>query len=99
MVEPVILSDPEVMNGTPCFRGTRVPFKNLIDYLEGGHPLGEFLRQFPSVSHEMAVQALEEAKDSLVARIAGRSCSTSACHSIFGIAFPRMTRTPHNGQG
>ncbi len=54
----------------PCFRGTRVPFKNLIDYLEGGHPLGEFLRQFPSVSHEMAVQALEEAKDSLVARIA-----------------------------
>ncbi|MGO9896963.1 MAG: DUF433 domain-containing protein [Bryobacteraceae bacterium] len=70
MTEPVIASDPEVMNGMPCFRGTRVPFKNLIDYLEGGHPLGEFLRQFPSVSHEMAVQALEEAKDSLVARIA-----------------------------
>ena len=58
----MILSDPETMNGMPCFRGTRVPFKNLIDYLEGGHPLSEFLRQFPSVSREMAIQALEEAK-------------------------------------
>ena len=63
MPEPVIVSDPEVMSGTPCF-GTRVPFKNLIDYLEGGHPLGEFLRQFPTVTHEMAVQALEEANTS-----------------------------------
>ena len=52
------------------FRGTRVPFKNLIDYLEGGHALGEFLRQFPTVTREMAVQALEEAKESLFARIA-----------------------------
>ena len=69
MLEPVIVIDPEVMNGMPCFRGTRVPFKNLIDYLEGGHPLGEFLRQFPSVTQEMAIQALEEAKDSLLARI------------------------------
>ena len=56
MTEPVIVIDPEVMNGTPCFRGTRVPFKNLIDYLEGGHSLGEFL---PAVTREMAVQALE----------------------------------------
>jgi len=70
MVENVIVSDPEVMNGMACFRGTRVPFKNLIDYLEGGHSLGEFVRQFPTVTREMAVQALEEAKDSLLARIA-----------------------------
>lgn len=69
MVSPVILIDQDVMNGTPCFRGTRVPFKNLIDYLEGGHSLGEFLQQFPTVTREMAVQALEEAKDSLLARI------------------------------
>ncbi len=69
MLETVIVIDPEVMNGTPCFRGTRVPFKNLIDYLEGGHSLGEFLRQFPVVTREMAVQALEEAKNSLLARI------------------------------
>jgi uncharacterized protein (DUF433 family) len=70
MVEPVIVVDSEVMSGTPCFRGTRVPFKNLIDYFEGGHSLGEFLKQFPTVTHEMAVQALEEAKNSLLAKIA-----------------------------
>jgi uncharacterized protein (DUF433 family) len=70
MSEQVIVSDPDVMSGTPCFRGTRVPFKNLIDYLEGGHPLSEFLRQFPTVTHEMAVQASKEAKESLFARIA-----------------------------
>jgi uncharacterized protein (DUF433 family) len=68
--EPVIVVDAEVMNGTPCFRGTRVPFQNLIDYLEGGQSLGEFLRQFPTVTREMAIQALEDAKESLLARIA-----------------------------
>jgi len=66
----IVVIDPEIMNGMPCFRGTRVPFKNLMDYLEGGHSLGEFLKQFPTVTREMAVQALEEAKDSLLARIA-----------------------------
>ena len=70
MAATIIVADPEIMNGTPCFRGTRVPFKNLIDFLEGGHSLGEFLHQFPTVSQEMAVQALEEAKDSLLAGIA-----------------------------
>jgi uncharacterized protein (DUF433 family) len=70
MPEPAVVMDPQVMNGTPCFRGTRVPFKNLIDYIEGGHSLGDFLHQFPTVTREMAVQALEEAQDSLVARIA-----------------------------
>ena len=68
--ECVIVIDPDVMSGMPCFRGTRVPFKNLIDYLEGGHSLGEFLRQFPTVTREMAVRSLEEAKDSLLATIA-----------------------------
>ena len=70
MKQPVIVADPDIMNGTPCFRGTRVPFKNLIDYLEGGKPLAEFLRQFPSVTRDMAIEALEDAKDSLLARIA-----------------------------
>lgn len=69
-IQPVIVADPEVMNGVPCFRGTRVPFRNLMDYLEGGHSISEFLDQFPSVTREMAVQALEEAKESLLARIA-----------------------------
>ena len=70
MTELVIESDPEVMLGTPCFRGTRVPFKNLIDYLEAGDSLDEFLEQFPSVTREMAVRALEAAKESLLAKIA-----------------------------
>lgn len=70
MERPVIVSDPGILNGIPCFRGTRVPFKNLMDYLEGGHSLNEFLRQFPTVSREMAVEALEEAKNSLLSRIA-----------------------------
>jgi len=66
----IIIRDPDILGGTPVFRGTRVPFKNLVDYLGGGHTLDEFLRQFPTVTREMAIQALEEAKDSLFARIA-----------------------------
>jgi uncharacterized protein (DUF433 family) len=66
----VIVRDPDIMNGTPCFRGTRVPLKNLIDYIEGGYPLADFLEDFPTVSREIAIQALEEAKDPLIARIA-----------------------------
>ncbi|MBI1787889.1 MAG: DUF433 domain-containing protein [Acidobacteria bacterium] len=70
-MEPrVIVADADILNGTPCFRGTRVPFQNLLDYLEGGDPLDEFLRQFPTVTREMAVLALEEAKDTLFAKIA-----------------------------
>jgi uncharacterized protein (DUF433 family) len=69
MEERAIVIDPYVMNGMPCFRGTRVPFRNLIDYLEGGHSLGEFLRQFPPVTREMAVRSLEETKDSLLAEV------------------------------
>lgn len=48
MPAPVIISDPEIMNGVPCFRGTRVPFRNLIGYLEAGYSLDEFLDQFPT---------------------------------------------------
>lgn len=66
--ESVILSDPEIMGGTPCFRGTRVPVDSLIDYLEAGDSLDEFLDNFPSVSREAAVSALEEAKALLTSR-------------------------------
>ncbi len=64
----VIHSDPEILGGTPVFVGTRVPPKNLIDYLEGGHPLDEFLDDFPSVSREQVIAALEEAKEALIRR-------------------------------
>jgi uncharacterized protein (DUF433 family) len=67
MLEPIILRDPEILGGVPCFRGTRVPFQNLMDYLEAGDTLDEFLRQFPTVTREMAIEALESAKDSLSA--------------------------------
>jgi uncharacterized protein (DUF433 family) len=61
-------SDPEIMGGTPVFVGTRVPFQTLLDYLEAGDPLQEFLEDFPSVSRELAVAALEQAKEALLAR-------------------------------
>jgi len=64
---PVIHSDPEILSGTPVFRGTRVPFQALVDYLEGGHTLDEFLADFPSVSRDLAVQAIEQARDRLLA--------------------------------
>lgn len=54
--------DPEILSGVVVFRGTRVPLKNLIDYLEGGYTLDEFLDDFPSVTREQAVMGLEEAR-------------------------------------
>ncbi len=60
--QSVVVSDPEILGGTPCFRGTRVPVDSLIDYLEAGDSLDEFLDNFPSVSREAAIAALEEAK-------------------------------------
>lgn len=62
-------SDPEILGGTPVFIGTRVPFQTLLDYLEAGDPLDEFLEDFPTVSREQAVAALEAAKDSLLAQL------------------------------
>jgi len=64
--QPVIHSDPEILGGTPVFVGTRVPVQTLLDYLEGGHPLAEFLDDFPTVTTAQAVAALEQAKHLLV---------------------------------
>ena len=60
--QSVIVQDPEIRSGDPVFRGTRVPFQTLLDYLEGGETLDEFLEQYPGVSRENAIAALEEAK-------------------------------------
>ena len=65
--EPVVHSDPETLGGTPVFVGTRVPLKNLIDYLAAGDSLDDFLDDFPSVTREQAVAALEVARDILIA--------------------------------
>ena len=64
----VIVSDPEILGGTPVFAGTRVPAQALLDYLEGGHPLTDFLDDFPTVPRDQAIAALGEAKDLLLSR-------------------------------
>jgi uncharacterized protein (DUF433 family) len=66
--ESVIVQDPEIHGGEPVFRGTRVPFQTLLDYLEGGETLDDFLEHFPGVSREIAIAALEEAKALVLAR-------------------------------
>lgn len=68
ILNSVIVQDPETLSGQPVFRGTRVPFQALLDYLEGGDTLDEFLEQYPGVSREQAVAALKEAKALVLAR-------------------------------
>ncbi|MBD2773746.1 DUF433 domain-containing protein [Iningainema tapete] len=63
----VVHSDPDILGGTPVFVGTRVPMKTLLDYLEAGDSLDEFLDHFPSVKREQAIAALELAKEMLTA--------------------------------
>jgi uncharacterized protein (DUF433 family) len=65
----VVVKDENILGGEPVFRGTRVPFKILIDYLEGGDTLDQFLEQYPSVSRELAIAAIEEARSSLVSQL------------------------------
>lgn len=64
-----MIRDPEILGGTPVFRGTRVPFQALLDYLEAGQTLDEFLEDFPTVSREAAVRALEQAKTLLLSEL------------------------------
>jgi len=59
----VIVRDPEILGGAAVFRGTRVPVQAMFDYLEGGETLEEFLAGFPTVSRELALAVLEEAKE------------------------------------
>lgn len=67
MDTPLVTRDPEVMSGALCFAGTRVPVKNLFDYLEGSSSLEDFLEDFPSVNRERAVAVLEVARERLAA--------------------------------
>ena len=78
MVEPVVTCSQDILGGTPVFAGTRVPIQTLIDYLEGGESIDEFLKGFPTVEREQVIAFLEEAKTRVVASAKGRSCSTSA---------------------
>lgn len=67
-LESVVRVDPEILGGTPVFAGTRVPVKNLLDYLAAGDSLDTFLDHFPAVTREQAVAALEIARDLLTER-------------------------------
>jgi uncharacterized protein (DUF433 family) len=64
-MESVVVRDPAIMSGEPTFRGTRVLVRTLFDYLEAGHSMERFLLGFPTVTREMALKALEEAKESI----------------------------------
>lgn len=66
MKQPVVSRDPDVMGGAPVFRGTRVPVQTLLDYLEAGDTIDDFLEGFPSVTREQVIAFLEQAKDRLV---------------------------------
>ncbi len=69
-IEDVISVDPEILGGTPVFRGTRVPVKTIFEYLEDDFTLAEFLECFPSVTREMAHQALESSREALLSSAA-----------------------------
>ena len=65
---PLITSSPEVLGGTPVFAGTRVPAQTLIEYLEGGETIDDFLQGFPSVTRDQVIAFLEEAKARMLAK-------------------------------
>lgn len=67
MKRKIISSDPEVMGGTPCFAGTRVPVQTLLDYLEAGDSIDDFLEGFPTVKREHVIAFLETATEQMVA--------------------------------
>jgi uncharacterized protein (DUF433 family) len=69
MPQSIIHSDPQIMGGTPVFVGTRVPFQTLIDYIEGGDTIDEFLDDFPTVTREQVIAALELAKARVLAAV------------------------------
>ena len=66
MKDPIISREPDVMGGTPVFHGTRVPVQTLLDYLQAGDTIDDFLEGFPSVTREQIVAFLEEAKNRLI---------------------------------
>ncbi len=97
---PVVHSDPDILGGTPVFVGTRVPFRNLIDYLERNHSLDEFLDSFPSVSREQAVAALEAAHEAVSAALEDLTpLVPEALTAISRIQAGQVLRVPASSSG
>jgi uncharacterized protein (DUF433 family) len=69
MKRPIVSRSADVMGGTPVFHGTRVPVQTLLDYLEAGESIDDFLEGFPSVTREQVIAFLEEAKDRVIAEL------------------------------
>ena len=78
MSQPIVTSSSEILSGTPVFAGTRVPVQALIDYLEGGETIDDFLAGFPTVKREQVVAFLAEATARMVAKVSRGCFSTSA---------------------
>lgn len=70
MKRKIISRDPEVMGGTPCFHGTRVPIQTLLDYVEAGDSIDEFLKDFPTVKRAQVIGFLEDAAERALAAAA-----------------------------
>ena len=66
---PLIISSPDILGGTPVFVGTRVPVQTLIEYLEGGETIDDFLQGFPTVTRDQVISFLEEAKARMLAKV------------------------------
>ena len=69
-MSPVVHSHPEIVSGEPVFIGTRVPARNLLEWIEGGHTIDEFLENFPSVTREQVSTFLEQAGEALLSGVA-----------------------------
>ena len=68
MAQPIVTSSPDILSGTPVFAGTRVPIQSLIDYLEGGETIDDFLAGFPTVKRDQVVAFLEEATARMISK-------------------------------
>ena len=96
----IIWINRERLSGAACFYGTRVPIKNLFDYIEGGEPLDDFLEGFPGVTREQAIAVLELAHDGLLAELPKPRKSPRSLHRLAAWPIsPDPRRSEHSGDG
>jgi uncharacterized protein (DUF433 family) len=93
--DPLITTSPDRLSGTPVFAGTRVPVQTLMEYIEGGDSLDDFLADFPSVSREHALAVLELAKSALLDKAVGIASREATCGLVSaarGRSYPARSR-------
>ena len=89
-INEITVKDPDILGGTAVFRGTRVPCPALLDYPEGGQRLNEFLDDFPTVSREVAISALELVNSLVVGELGSKFWATNACRTDSRIIGPSV---------